>query len=71
MCRACVPLAGGRGAVGKDPDAFVITPNGQTAYVVNYYSDTISVINTATNATNAVSAPIDVGADPGAIAIAP
>lgn len=54
--------------MGKAPVAIAITPNGQTAYVVNYYSNTISVINTATNA---VSAPIDVGAYPRAIAIAP
>ncbi len=54
--------------VGYEARAIPITPNGRTAYVVNYFSDLMSAINTATNS---VSATINVGAYPWAIAIAP
>jgi YVTN family beta-propeller protein len=46
----------------------VITPNGRSAYVVNFWSDTVSVIGTASNK---VTATIDAGGYPWAIAITP
>ena len=35
--------------VGKAPIWIAITPNGQTAYVANFGSDTVTPITTATN----------------------
>jgi YVTN family beta-propeller protein len=54
--------------VGRWPCAIAITPNGRTAFVVNYYSDTVTPIRTATNT---VERPIKVGHGPTAIAIKP
>ena len=54
--------------VGENPFAIAITPDGTRAYVVNSGSDTVSVIDIATNA---VVATIPVGSGPGAIAITP
>ncbi len=52
--------------VGPDPQAIAITPDGQTAYVVDSGSGTVTPINTVTRR----AAPaITVGADPRAIAI--
>jgi DNA-binding beta-propeller fold protein YncE len=36
--------------VGSGPWAFAITPDSKTAYVINFYSDTVTPIDTATNA---------------------
>ena len=52
----------------KDPGAIAITPNGNTAYVVNRGSDTVTPIQTATNKAGKA---ITVGKNPGAIAITP
>ena len=35
--------------VGKEPYAITISPDGKTAYVANYGTDTVSVIDTQTN----------------------
>lgn len=53
---------------GNDPDAIAITPDGKTAYVVNYGSDTVTPIATASNT---AGPPITVGRAPEAIAITP
>jgi YVTN family beta-propeller protein len=55
-------------AVGADPTAIALTPNGRTAYVVNSGSGTVTPITTATAAAGKA---IRVGADPTAIAITP
>ena len=56
-------------AVGADPYAATITPNGSFAYVANNTaSGSVSVINTATNI---VTATVAVGADPRIVAITP
>jgi YVTN family beta-propeller protein len=54
--------------VGYEANDIVITPNGRTAYVVNYYSNSVSTIDTATNK---VSATISAGPFPLAIALMP
>ena len=54
--------------VGHGPDGIAITPDGKTAYVANYYSDTVTPILTATNTTER---SIKVGRGPGPIAITP
>ena len=54
--------------VGNGAAAIALTPNGSTAYVVNYISNNVNVIDTATNS---VIKTINVGANPGAIAINP
>ena len=54
--------------VGRDPDRIAITPDGKTAYVANYVSETVTPIATATNT---VSAVITAGYNPTAIAITP
>ena len=48
--------------------AIAITPNGETAYVVDFSSDTVIPIQTATNRTGKA---IRVGNSPEAIAITP
>ncbi|HEX3920954.1 MAG TPA: hypothetical protein VHY31_01550 [Streptosporangiaceae bacterium] len=75
-----VSLDGGRGAstatntpgtpitVGYEARTIAITRNGKDAYVVNFLGGTLSEIDTATNS---VSAAIDVGGCPWAIATAP
>ncbi|MFZ0181103.1 MAG: PKD domain-containing protein [Candidatus Dormiibacterota bacterium] len=55
-------------AVGSEPEAIAITPNGKTAYVVNQRSDNVTPINTQTNI---AGSPISVGSLPQGIAIAP
>ena len=55
-------------AVGQDPRALAITPDGTTIYVTNYQSGTVTPIRTATNT---ALAPIRVGRNPLAIAITP
>ena len=45
-----------------------VTPDGTRAYVTNFNSNTVSVINTATNT---VTATIAVGANPDGVAITP
>ena len=55
-------------AVGSNPGAIAITPNGMTAYVVNVDADTVTPINTTTNTPGAA---IAVGSLPEGIAIAP
>src|SRR5580704_4927196 len=52
--------AGGAIAVGADPAAIAITPNGRTAYVVNSGSGTVTPITTATRKAGKA---IRVGAD--------
>jgi YVTN family beta-propeller protein len=56
-------------SLGTNFPAFIaITPDGKTAYVVNYYSGTVTPIRTATNTTET---PISVSRAPDAIAITP
>ncbi|MEU6084278.1 IPT/TIG domain-containing protein [Streptomyces sp. NPDC047108] len=55
-------------AVGLDPCAVVVGPNGLRAYVSNAGSDTLSVIDTPTNT---VTATIPVGRRPSDVAVHP
>ncbi len=55
-------------AVGADPQAIAITPNGKTAYVVNSGSNSVTPIDVGTRR---AGSPIKVGRDPQAIAISP
>jgi YVTN family beta-propeller protein len=55
-------------AVGADPAAIALTPDGRTAYVVNSGSGTVTPINTAARTAGRA---IRVGTDPTAIAITP
>jgi YVTN family beta-propeller protein len=55
-------------AVGANPEAIAITPDGRTAYVANYGSNSVTPIDTATRL---AAPPIAVGANPDAIAITP
>ena len=55
-------------AVGATPEASASTPNGSEVWVVNYSSNTVSVISTSSNT---VIATIAVGSSPSAIAINP
>ena len=57
--------------VGTHPDAVAITPDGKTAYVVNFGSDNVTPINTATDTAGATGTWISVGSEPDAIAITP
>jgi YVTN family beta-propeller protein len=54
--------------VGRLPRVMAITPDGRTAYVVNWGSGTVTPICTATNTPGK---PITVGPYPDAIAITP
>src|SRR5262249_19709609 len=54
--------------VGDEPNNLAITPNGQTVYVANTISGTVSVINTASRQ---VVGTISVGAEPYGIALTP
>jgi YVTN family beta-propeller protein len=54
--------------VGANPEAIAITPDGRTAYVANYGSNSVTPVNTATRR---AGPPITVGANPEAIAITP
>jgi YVTN family beta-propeller protein/VCBS repeat-containing protein len=69
------PLAGGKAAsviatiaVGNGPFPLAVSPNGNYAYVGNEGSDTVSVINTATNT---VTTTIPVAEPPVALAFNP
>ncbi len=55
-------------SVGSSPYQIAFAPSGAFAYVTNYGSATVSVINTATNS---VTATIQVGSGPTGIAFAP
>jgi YVTN family beta-propeller protein len=48
--------------------AIAITPNGRSTYVVSYFGATVSVIGTTSNK---ITATIDAGTCPWAIAIKP
>lgn len=63
--------AGNPIGVGTHPVAVAITPNGETAYVVNFGSDNVTPINIATNTATPAGAWITVGSLPDAIAITP
>ena len=54
--------------VGKEPEAIAITPDGNTAYVTNFGSDNVSVIDLSSKS---VEATIGVGTEPVAVAITP
>src|SRR5262245_55812191 len=54
--------------VGANPQAIAITPDGKTAFVANYGSNSVTPINTSTRR---AGAPIPVGKQPRAIAITP
>jgi YVTN family beta-propeller protein len=54
--------------VGTSPVGVAVSPNGATAYVTNQNSNTVSVINTATNT---VSATVTVGSGPEGVAVSP
>ena len=54
--------------VGANPQAIAITPDGRTAFVANYGSDSVTPIRTVSRR---AGAPIPVGQQPWAIAITP
>ena len=54
--------------VGNNPYGVAVSPNGTRAYVTNQASNTVSVVNTATNA---VVATITVGSAPTAVTVSP
>ena len=54
--------------VGQDPLEVAVSPDGTRAYVTNESSDTVSVLNTATNR---VTATIGVGKGPYGVAVGP
>lgn len=54
--------------VGAAPSQAILTPNGAEVYVSNNGDNTVSVINTATNA---VTHTVPVGSSPDALAVAP
>ncbi|MDI9915675.1 YncE family protein, partial [Rhodococcus sp. IEGM 1379] len=56
-------------AVGASPTGIAITPDGARAYVTNYYGNSVSVIETATNTVDTNT--ITVGANPVGVAITP
>ncbi len=55
-------------AVGSDPVAIALAPDGRTAFVVNSGSDSVTPIDVARRV---ALSPISVGSEPGAIALAP
>jgi YVTN family beta-propeller protein len=55
--------------VGVDPFGVAVTPDGTHAYVTNLSSNTVSVIDTATNTVEA--AAVAVGTEPIAVAVTP
>ena len=63
------PVVVGTVAVGESPQGVAVTPDGTRAYVTNLSSDTVSVIDTATN--SVIGSPIAVGWEPKGIAITP
>ena len=58
----------GSAVVGDSPRGIVLSPNGQTAYVSNYNSGTVTVLNTSAN-TPVFVKTITVGTQPEGIAI--
>jgi len=54
--------------VGSGPNGVAVNPIAPYAYVANYGSNTVSVINTSTNT---VTATIHVGTNPQAVAVNP
>jgi YVTN family beta-propeller protein len=50
--------------VGTFPDGVAVTPDGKHAYVANFNSNNVSVIDTATNT---VVATVGVGSGPAAV----
>ena len=64
--RTATNTAGPPITVGPGPFDIAITPNGKTAYVLNFNGDTVTPIRTATNT---AGPPITVGIAPNAIAI--
>ena len=66
--------AGAAIAVGTEPDAIAVTPNGKTAEVVNTFqtgSVTVGSLTPINTATGTAGKQIPVGSSPVAIAIAP
>ncbi len=57
--------------VGTHPDAIAITPNGRTAYVVNFGSDNVTPVDVSTDTAAPAGSWIPVGSEPDAIAISP
>jgi YVTN family beta-propeller protein len=56
-------------AVGNHPEGVAISPEGSKAYVTNNYSNTVSVIATATD--TVIGVPIAVGSAPIGLALTP
>ncbi len=57
--------------VGNSPHGVAITPDGNHAYVANGGSNTVSVIDTATNMEVGLPIPIPVGTQPANVAVTP
>ena len=57
-----------RPGLHDQPDGIAITPDGKTAYVINFASASVTPIATATNT---AGTPIEVGDGPYAIAVTP
>ena len=57
--------------VQTDPSGIAVTPDGKYAYVTNYLSGTVSVIEGANTATPSVLTTLTVGGHPDGIAITP
>ncbi|MCX4509362.1 serine/threonine-protein kinase [Streptomyces sp. NBC_01619] len=55
--------------VGNSPSGVALSPDGRRVYVTNFSSDSVSVIDTATNRT--VDDPIPVGNSPSGVAVSP
>ncbi|MFD7440738.1 serine/threonine-protein kinase, partial [Streptomyces sp. NPDC059909] len=55
--------------VGNSPAGVAVSPDGRRVYVTNFSSDSVSVIDTATNRT--VDEPIPVGNSPSGVAVSP
>jgi YVTN family beta-propeller protein len=53
---------------GKDTYTLALSPNGKTVYAVNYSSNSVTPVNTATDT---AGTPIKVGKQPEGIAITP
>ena len=64
-------LPGPSGESGIAPFGVAVTPDGSKVYVANRFSNTISVINTATNALAATIAVPLGGGEPTGVAVAP
>lgn len=62
--RTATGTAGTPITVGCEPIDIVITPNGRTAYVVNFYGDSVSAIDTATDKVSATTSAPSPGRSP-------